>query len=443
MANRVVIMYAGKIVEKGGVIEVFKNPGHPYTRLLLSCIPKIDGDEEELEIIKGVVPHPKDFSKGCRFHNRCPYAKPVCEAEEPGFLEGEGTLYTCHFSRDELSEKNTIKKEKRYRAHCQNKTNETILEISNLKKYYPVTGGIFSTVKGYVRAVDNVNMCVKKGETFGLVGESGCGKSSMGRSILRLHDITGGSVKFKGIDVHSLRRKELQAIRKKMQIVFQDPYRSLNPILSAGKIIAEPMEIHGFGTSSKIDQRVEFLLESVGLRSGDKSRFPHEFSGGQRQRIGIARALALNPELIICDEPVSALDVSIQSQILNLLKKLQGEFGLTYIFIAHGLHVVKYISDRVGVMYLGKLVETGPVDLLFKSPKHPYTKALLSSIPHPDPSKKNDRIILTGDVPNPFAPPSGCRFHTRCRYVMNRCIKEEPRLMRVDDGRDVACFHDF
>ncbi|MBE4910574.1 dipeptide ABC transporter ATP-binding protein [Bacillus luteolus] len=314
-----------------------------------------------------------------------------------------------------------------------------ILEVRNLKKYFDITGGVLSKKVGSVKAVDDVSFSVKEGEVLGIVGESGCGKSTTGRTILRLIEPTEGKIYFNGTDITSLKAEEMRKLRKDMQIVFQDPYASLNPRHTVEKIIEEPMIVHGIGTKKERRERVRYLLETVGLSSYHASRYPHQFSGGQRQRIGIARALAVNPKIIIADEPVSALDVSIQSQILNLMQDLQKEFNLTYIFIAHDLSVVKHISDRVGVMYLGRLVELAPKDELYENPKHPYTEALLSAVPIVDPDYKKERILLEGDLPSPSNPPSGCAFHTRCPACMEICKKERPVFQELSDGHFVAC----
>jgi oligopeptide transport system ATP-binding protein len=317
---------------------------------------------------------------------------------------------------------------------------EILLEVRDLRKYYPVTKGfIFQRQVGAVRAVDDISFFIRKGETLGLVGESGCGKTTTGRVILRLQEPTSGEALFEGRDIFKLRKEELRRLRRDMQIIFQDPYSSLNPRMTVGDIIGEPLEIHNLARGKEKVRRVQELLEVVGLSPYHANRYPHEFSGGQRQRIGIARALAVNPKLIIADEPVSALDVSIQAQVLNLLEELQKEFGLTYLFIAHDLSVVKHISDRIAVMYLGKIVELANADELFSNPQHPYTEALLSAVPIPNPEMRRDRIILPGDVPSPINPPPGCRFHTRCLYAQPSCRVDEPAFDDVGGGHYVAC----
>ncbi|MEK6711486.1 MAG: dipeptide ABC transporter ATP-binding protein [Nitrospinota bacterium] len=316
---------------------------------------------------------------------------------------------------------------------------EALLEVKNLVKYFPVRGGVFSQVRAHVRAVDGVSFAVAKGETLGLVGESGCGKSTTGRAVLRLIEPTSGEVIFQGQDVLALDREQMRKLRRKMQIIFQDPYASLNPRMTVGSIVGEPLAIHHIAKGKEREDQVAALLHRVGLRPEHMRRYPHEFSGGQRQRIGIARALALNPDLIIADEPVSALDVSIQAQIINLLEDLQKEFGIAYVLIAHDLAVVQHISDRIAVMYLGKIVETAAADDLVMSPKHPYTEALLSAVPVPDPKVKKKRMILRGDVPSPVNPPPGCRFHTRCPYKEDLCAQEEPPMREILPGHYSAC----
>jgi oligopeptide/dipeptide ABC transporter ATP-binding protein len=317
------------------------------------------------------------------------------------------------------------------------------MEIKHLKKYFPVNQGIMSRLKRedrpVVKAVDDVNFSIYSGETLALVGESGCGKSTTGRSLLRLIEPTEGSVLFEGKDVLKLSGEELKKTRRDMQIVFQDPYASLHPRMTVREIISEPLYIHNIGTKAEREKRVEFLMDKVGLSQKVKNRFPHEFSGGQRQRIGIAKALALNPKLVICDEPVSALDVSVQAQVINLFKDLQKEFSLTYLFISHDLSVINHISDRVGVMYLGKLVEIAETSELFDRPAHPYTQALLSARPMIHQKDRLERIILEGELPTPLNPPKGCRFHTRCPFKMERCEVEEPVMKEIGAKHQAAC----
>ena len=321
-----------------------------------------------------------------------------------------------------------------------NHKGETLVEVNNLVKYFPVRAGLLQRVVNHVKAVDDVSFFVKKGETLGMVGESGCGKTTVGRTMLRLIEPTAGSVKFNGQDVFSLPQSELKTVRRNMQIIFQDPYASLDPRVPIGESVMEGLHIHRIGTPR---ERVDIMLETlkkVGLEDYHARRYPHEFSGGQRQRIGIARALALRPSFIVCDEPVSALDVTIQSQVLNILKDLQVEFGLTYLFIAHNLSVVEHVSDRVAVMYLGKVVELTTREELFRNPLHPYTKALMSAIPVPNPRLKRQRIILKGDVPSPLNPPKGCRFHPRCPVAIEKCSQEEPQFKAVGPEHFVACW---
>lgn len=318
-------------------------------------------------------------------------------------------------------------------------TNSALLTVRNLKKYFPVRRGLLSRTTAAVQAVDDVSFEIRRGETFGLVGESGCGKTTTGRAVLRLIEPDSGQVRFDGTDLLTLSPADLRKKRRDMQIIFQDPYASLNPRMSVRSIVGEPFTIHGIANGQDREDRVAELLRTVGLDASVMNRYPHEFSGGQRQRIGIARALALRPKLIVADEPVSALDVSIQAQIINLLDDLQRQFGLTYLFISHAIPVIEHISTRIGVMYLGKLVEVGTSAQICLEPKHPYTQALLSAVPVPDPTRRKTRIVLRGDVPSPMNPPSGCRFHTRCPLAQDRCRTDEPALRRLTDGRDVAC----
>ena len=316
---------------------------------------------------------------------------------------------------------------------------EPILRVCNLKKYFPVKAGVFSRVVGQIKAVDGVSFSINEGETFGLVGESGCGKSTLGRTILKLLEPNEGEVFYKGEEIYKMQHDKLRSLRREIQIIFQDPYGSLNPRMTVGEAIGESLEAHGVAKGAQRRERVEYLLDVCGLAPYHFRRYPHEFSGGQRQRIGIARALALNPNFVVADEPISALDVSIQAQIINLLEDLQQEFGLTYMFISHDLSMVKHISDRVAVMYLGVIAEMAPKKDLYQNPLHPYSQALLSAVPVMDPTMKKERIILRGDVPSPANPPEGCRFNTRCHYAVDRCRVEIPELREVVPDHFVSC----
>jgi peptide/nickel transport system ATP-binding protein len=317
--------------------------------------------------------------------------------------------------------------------------NDTVLEVNDLKQYFPIKAGLMQRVVGYVKAVDGISFSIKRGKTMGLVGESGCGKTTVGKTILRLNEKTSGQVLFNGKDVFAMDHKELRALRPQMQIVFQDPFSSLSPRLPVSEIIGEAVKEHSIVPKSGYNEYLDHIMKSCGLEPYHKDRYPHEFSGGQRQRICIARALALNPDFIVCDEPVSALDVSIQAQIINLLKDLQDQLDLTYLFISHDLSVVEHISDEVGVMYLGDLVEYGSKKSIFKNPLHPYTQALLSAAPVPDPAAKMNRIILEGSIPSPANPPSGCKFHTRCPECMDICTRVIPKVKEIEPGHTVVC----
>jgi len=318
---------------------------------------------------------------------------------------------------------------------------DDLLVVRNLKKYFPIKRGVFQRTVGYVQAVDNVSFTVKRGETLGLVGESGCGKSTTGKAILQLDRPTAGEVYVDGVDLVKLKGEKLRLMRRRMQIIFQDPFSSLNPRMTVGQIVGEPLEVHGMAKGKEKEERVKELLRIVGLNPQFMTRFPHEFSGGQRQRIGIARAIALNPSFIVCDEPIAALDVSIQAQVVNLLKDLQAKFGLTYLFIAHDLSMVRHISDRVAVMYLGRIVEIADWRAIYDDPRHPYSQALLSAIPIPDPvlESKRQRTILEGDVPSAANPPKGCRFNTRCPVRQERCYSDDPQLREITPGHWAAC----
>ncbi|AYB40886.1 ABC transporter ATP-binding protein [Brevibacillus laterosporus] len=320
------------------------------------------------------------------------------------------------------------------------KPKDILVDVEHLKKYYPINKGFFGGTKKYVKAVDDISFQIYKGETFGLVGESGCGKSTTGRSIVRLFDVTDGRILFDGHDVAKMSEQQLKPFRKRMQTIFQDPYSSLNPGMTVFELISEPMNIHDSLGEKERKEIIQDLLERVGLKKEHLDRYPHEFSGGQRQRVSIARSLAVKPEFIMCDEPISALDVSVQAQVVNMLEDLQSELGLTYLFIAHDLSMVRHISDRIGVMYLGQLVEVAESNELYDHPAHPYTQALLSSIPIADPKLRNQkRIMMEGDIPSPLAAIRGCKFQSRCPYASSRCVEEQPKLVSISPGHQVAC----
>ncbi len=450
MAHRVVVMYAGRIVETGSVEDIFRRPRHPYTIALLQGLPRIDADEARLVPIRGQPPTPTALPTGCAFHPRCSIGegKPVCAADQPALRpvgakgDGEGQLAACHFA--EQASLALRPAEAVLHERAQPAERAPLLAVEDLRVHFPIKAGLLRRRVGWVRAVDGVSLVVHEGETVGLVGESGCGKTTTGRAIMGLIRSTGGRVRFAGEDVTRLGRRDMRRVRRHMQYVFQDPYASLNPVRTAGEIVAEPLHIHGIYDEVGGAARVAALFEMVGLARAQLDRYPHEFSGGQKQRIGIARALALQPRLLILDEPVAALDVSIQAQIINLLRDLQLEFGLAYLFIAHDLSVVRHISDRVAVMYLGRIVEEGTKATVFDTPVHPYTQSLLSAVPVPDPAARGSRarIVLQGEIPSPSNPPPGCTFHPRCFKATPICAVEAPAfVMRPGLANRCACHH--
>ena len=434
VADDVIVMYGGQVVEHAKVDEIFYRPRHPYTWGLLGSLPRLDLEVEQLAQIPGQPPSLLNPPPGCRFHPRCLFAMDICRTDVPQlvpFGDRHASAALLARRRDEGARVRSYRR----RVDGGGLMSDVLLRVEDLKMHFPITRGIvFQKQVAAVKAVDGVSFEVNRGETLGIVGESGCGKSTLARCVLRLLDPTGGKIEFDGHDITNLSRAEMRPLRREMMMVFQDPYASLNPRKRVGFTIAEPLEVNDIGTSTDRKRRVQELLEIVGLSPEHYNRFPHEFSGGQRQRIGVARALAVNPKLIVCDEPVSALDVSVQAQILNLLKNLQREFGLTYVFIAHDLNVVRHISDRVMVMYLGKVVEIASDRELYTHPRHPYTGALMSAVPAPNPelARKRRPIVLQGDVPNPINPPEGCRFHPRCpRSREGLCDVDEPHAPRL------------
>jgi peptide/nickel transport system ATP-binding protein len=453
LVEKVAVMYAGFIIETAPVRDIYKMTSHPYTLGLLESIPSIEGTEEQLIPIQGSPPDLLKEPTYCPFAPRCPYAIDRCREENPPLLRvSENHLSAC-WRWEDVRQHERGARDAPQRAEIGPEgagsaanENNVLLQVRHLKKYFPIRRGLLRRQTGAVQAVDGVSFDIYRGETLGLVGESGCGKSTTGHIILQLQEPTEGQVILDGQELTSLSKEELRQARRHAQMIFQDPYASLNPRMTVGDIVGEGLVIHGLGDKESREQRVKELLQVVGLNPYFVNRFPHEFSGGQRQRIGIARALATNPAFIVADEPISALDVSIQAQVVNLLESLKQQLGLTYLFIAHDLSMVRYISDRVAVMYLGRIVELSGRNEVFNHPLHPYTQALLSAIPVPDPDKESvrTRIILEGDVPNPANPPPACRFHTRCGYVTDICRQEDPEFRNLGTAKTphmVACHY--
>ena len=445
--DKVGVLYAGKLVEVGSVKEIFDQPRHPYTVGLMNALPQSKGVGEKLESIPGRMPDLIETPSGCSFHPRCEHATEECKEMEPPLypVNGDGHRSAC-IRIDEINWESTTLAERKESLveETDLSENETLVEVENLRKYFidenqPWWDRYINKPR-YVHAVDDVSFNIYKGETLGLVGESGCGKTTLGRTISHLYGPDQGTVVIAGQDLTKAGRRELRLMRSDIQVIFQDPFASLNPRRTVENIIGRPMEIHGIvNNSEERAERVKELLVEVGLSESHLDRYAHEFSGGQKQRIGIARALAVEPDFIICDEPVSALDVSVQAKILNLMQDLQEEHNLTYLFIAHNLNVVRHISDRIAVMYLGELVELGGTEQVFQAPYHPYTEILLSSIPTPHPELEKERIAAKGQIPSPVNIPSGCRFHTRCPYAMPECETAEPERLEVDSGHRIKC----
>ena len=444
MADRIMVMYGGHVCEIGDKDEVLNHPLHPYTIGLMESRPAPDYKGERLNMIPGNVPSLKDIPSGCPFHTRCRYASDRCREAFPDLTEGaEGHQVFCWnyekaaAGRGRIEVREAAQKKQKM---PEQKGKEYILEVQNLKKLYPIRGNMFSRNSRWVHAIDGVSFQIPKGKVMGLVGESGCGKSTVGKVLLGLEEPTGGKVIFDGSDVSSLKNEERHQLCRRRQMVFQDPFSSMDPRKKVYDIVGEGLEaFHMYKSKAELKETVEELLLKCGLFPDQASRFPHQFSGGQRQRICIARSLAIHPDFIVCDEAVSALDVSIQAQIINLLKDIQDELGLTYLFISHDLNVVRFISDEVAVMYLGQIVEYGTKEQIFGNHQHPYTQALLSAVPAFGAAEKKERIILGGDIPSPINPPKGCRFAERCRYATEKCFADEPEEKEIETGHRVKC----
>ncbi|WP_027091842.1 ABC transporter ATP-binding protein [Cohnella thermotolerans] len=451
IADRIVVMYAGQVIEQASTAELFARPHHPYTQGLLQSITTMDSDRSQrLFAIPGSIPGHADLPDGCRFHPRCPYVSEKCRSEAPPLKDWGGRQAAC-WHTDRLIARGERPPAFEAAAAASSTPepadasaglpDDVLIELRRVTKHYPFGRSVFSRKKGAVQAVEDVSLAIRRGETFGLVGESGSGKSTLGRVLLHLERPTSGSVLFEGRELGALSPAKLREERKHMQMIFQDPYGSVDPRWKIGDIVGEPLSVHGRAGAREKKEAVLELLSLVGLSPAAYDRYPHEFSGGQRQRIAIARAVALRPKFLLADEAVSALDVSVQAQIVNLLSDLQRRLNLTILFIGHGLNVVRYVSDRIGVMYLGKLVEIAPGERLFRRPAHHYTRALIASIPTPVPERQQDLGVIHGEIPSPAHPPSGCRFRTRCPAATARCALEPPELREIGPGHFVAC-HD-
>ena len=443
-ADRVYVMYAGTVVEDGTAMEIFKRPSHPYTNGLLKAIPRLDSDKKSRLIpIEGVPLNPSMKDEHCPFRVRCKYSCDQCEKQGTPPLRKLSETHEIACYRDAFNaDQHDIQEDRSFDARTIQDHN--ILEVSHVSKLYPIYSGFLRREKGKLKALNDVTFTIREGETVGLVGESGCGKTTLAKSILKLHSISGGHILYRGTDIAAIREREMRPLRKEIQFIFQDPFGSLDPRQTVESIVGEPLITHHLANDKDTYLKMVIdLLQAVGIDPALRDRVPHEFSGGQRQRIGIARALASQPSFIICDEPVSALDVSIQAQIINLLIDLQAQRNLTYLFIAHDLSVVRHISDRIIVMYLGMIMEISPCGELYNMPLHPYTKMLLSAIPIPDPEveKNRKRVRIDGEIPSPYNRPEGCVFSTRCPYATDKCKKSVPELIEKTDGHFAACWN--